>query len=520
MPAAADAYLKDHFGLRQKLITAHRELTKPMLGFGNDTVLVGRNGRMFFLGEETVRQSAGLLVRDERVAEATDMLVRMNDELRARGIRFLVAMPPNGSTIFQDDLPLWAQNPGKRTEYDMLLANLAAKGVTAVDLRPAVKNAGTQGPVFYMHDTHWTFRGALAAYNAIAEADAHPDWRIEPASALGPLTPRKGGDLARMLGVGDAVSEYAEPLTLPYAKNAPEFFNPVGAFTETSEKTGPTILILGDSFTGAFSANRFATREPRGLDEPPGLRFRLERGGEISPRRGLVDAHGTFSGVPAWREAEGLARTRNGLGPGNGPGRAGGADGGGPESRWRARMSLKIARSLLVLGGARSGKSAYAQGLAEAQSRERLYLATAAAGDEEMAARIARHRADRGQGWTTLEEPLEIATALLTHAQAGRVVLVDCLTLWLSNLMLAGRDPGPALAALADAMGRLAGPAILVSNEVGMGIVPDHKLGREFRDWQGRANREIGAACDVGIFVAAGLPLQLKPAATPSVQLG
>ena len=179
-----------------------------------------------------------------------------------------------------------------------------------------------------------------------------------------------------------------------------------------------------------------------------------------------------------------------------------------------------IARSLLVLGGARSGKSAYAQGLAEAHGPDRLYLATAAAGDEEMAARIARHQADRGQGWTTLEEPLEIATALLMHTQAGRVVVVDCLTLWLSNLMLAGRDPGPSLTALADAMRRLTGPAILVSNEVGMGIVPDSKLGREFRDWQGRANRDIGAACDVVIFVAAGFPLQLKPAATPSVQLG
>ena len=137
-----------------------------------------------------------------------------------------------------------------------------------------------------------------------------------------------------------------------------------------------------------------------------------------------------------------------------------------------------------------------------------------------MAARIARHQADRGQGWTTLEEPVEIAAALLTHAQPGRVVVVDCLTLWLSNLMLAGRDPGPALTALAVAIGGLAGPAILVSNEVGMGIVPDHKLGREFRDWQGRTNRDIGAACDAVIFVAAGFPLQLKPAATPSVQLG
>ncbi len=177
-------------------------------------------------------------------------------------------------------------------------------------------------------------------------------------------------------------------------------------------------------------------------------------------------------------------------------------------------------RSLLVLGGARSGKSVYAQRLAEAYGPERLYLATATARDEEMAARIARHQAERGQGWTTLEEPLEVAAALGAEARPGRVIVVDCLTLWLSNLMLAGRDPGAAVTALADAIGALAGPAILVSNEVGMGIVPDHRLGREFRDWQGRANRDIGAACDAVIFVAAGLPLQLKPAATPSVRLG
>ncbi|MBV9908104.1 MAG: bifunctional adenosylcobinamide kinase/adenosylcobinamide-phosphate guanylyltransferase [Hyphomicrobiales bacterium] len=177
-------------------------------------------------------------------------------------------------------------------------------------------------------------------------------------------------------------------------------------------------------------------------------------------------------------------------------------------------------RSALILGGARSGKSAYAQKLAEAHGPERLYLATGTVGDEEMAERIARHRRDRGQGWTTVEEPLDIVAVLATHARGGRAVVVDCLTLWLSNLMLAGLDPGPAVAELADVIQRLAGPAILVSNEVGMGLVPNHKLGREFRDWQGRANREIGAACDAVIFVVAGLPLQLKPAATPSVQLG
>jgi alginate O-acetyltransferase complex protein AlgJ len=180
------------------------------------------------------------------------MLVRMNDELHARGIRFLVAMPPNGATVYQDDLPLWAQNPGKPTEYDMLLANLAARGVTAVDLRVAIKNARTQGPAVYMHDTHWTFRGALAAYNAIVAADSHPDWRIEPAAALGPMTLRDGGDLARMLGVGDTVSEYAETLTLPYGKKLSQSADELRAFTETSGKTGPTILILGDSFTSGF----------------------------------------------------------------------------------------------------------------------------------------------------------------------------------------------------------------------------------------------------------------------------
>jgi adenosylcobinamide kinase / adenosylcobinamide-phosphate guanylyltransferase len=179
-----------------------------------------------------------------------------------------------------------------------------------------------------------------------------------------------------------------------------------------------------------------------------------------------------------------------------------------------------IARSALILGGARSGKSAYAQALAEANSPERLYLATATSGDEEMAARIARHQADRGPGWATLEEPLDVAGALKAQARAGRVVLVDCLTLWLSNLMLAGREPGPAITALAGAVGALAGPAILVSNEVGMGIVPDNKLSRDFRDWQGRVNREIGAVCDAVILIAAGFPLQLKPAATPSVRLG
>ena len=173
---------------------------------------------------------------------------------------------------------------------------------------------------------------------------------------------------------------------------------------------------------------------------------------------------------------------------------------------------LVEARSVLVLGGARSGKSAYARMVAESAAPERLYLATAEAGDAEMAERIQRHQAERGGGWTTVEEPLALAETLHAVARPGRAALVDCLTLWLSNLVFAGGDVEAEIARLAAAIGALEGPAIFVSNEVGLGLVPETKLGRQFRDWQGRANRDIALACDAVVFVAAGLPTLLKPA--------
>ena len=148
-----------------------------------------------------------------------------------------------------------------------------------------------------------------------------------------------------------------------------------------------------------------------------------------------------------------------------------------------------------------------------------MYFATAEAGDAEMAERIARHKADRGAGWTTLEEPLALAEELAARARPGFVVLVDCLTIWLSNLMLAGRDVATEVARLTEAIGGLEGPAVLVSNEVGLGLVPESKLGRDFRDWQGRANREIAEACDAVVLVAAGLPALIKPAPRPMLNL-
>jgi len=172
-----------------------------------------------------------------------------------------------------------------------------------------------------------------------------------------------------------------------------------------------------------------------------------------------------------------------------------------------APRSQAGARLTLVLGGARSGKSAYAERLIEAARTPALYIATAAAGDAEMAARIAAHQARRGSVWSTHESPLELAAAL---AAADRPVLVDCLTLWVSNLMHAGRDVAAEGERLADALAASRLPVVLVANEVGLGIVPDNALARAFRDHAGRLNQRVAEIANTVFFVAAGLPLRMK----------
>jgi adenosylcobinamide kinase/adenosylcobinamide-phosphate guanylyltransferase len=164
----------------------------------------------------------------------------------------------------------------------------------------------------------------------------------------------------------------------------------------------------------------------------------------------------------------------------------------------------------LVLGGARSGKSRYAERLIEEAAYCGTYCATAEAGDAEMTERIAAHRARRGLFWRTVEAPLELAPAISAEATEERPVLVDCLTLWLSNLMLAGKRADRESDELVLALRKAAGPVVLVANEVGMGLVPETPLGRRFRDAAGWLNQEVAALADRVVFVAAGLPLVLK----------
>jgi adenosylcobinamide kinase / adenosylcobinamide-phosphate guanylyltransferase len=167
----------------------------------------------------------------------------------------------------------------------------------------------------------------------------------------------------------------------------------------------------------------------------------------------------------------------------------------------------------LVLGGARSGKSRYAESLITAAPLPWVYVATAQAQDAEMADRIAHHRERRGAGWHTIEEPHDLEDAI-DAAPAGAAVLVDCLTLWLTNRMLAEGDIDADIDAdtggLEAALARRRGPAVLVSNEVGSGIVPDNALARRFRDLQGRLNQRLAAHADCVVLVVAGLPLIVK----------
>ena len=173
-------------------------------------------------------------------------------------------------------------------------------------------------------------------------------------------------------------------------------------------------------------------------------------------------------------------------------------------------MNVALPHLTFVLGGARSGKSRYAEGLVMDCAPPWIYIATAEVHDGEMSAKIATHRNRRDGRWRTVEAPLDLPGAIAAHGNEEQAVLVDCLTLWLSNVMLAGRDLIAEQQRLITALSEASGPLVVVSNEVGFGVVPDNALARQFRDAQGRANMQVAAVADRAVLIAAGLPLILK----------
>ncbi|NTJ07411.1 bifunctional adenosylcobinamide kinase/adenosylcobinamide-phosphate guanylyltransferase [Rhizobium lusitanum] len=173
-------------------------------------------------------------------------------------------------------------------------------------------------------------------------------------------------------------------------------------------------------------------------------------------------------------------------------------------------MPSSQSRAVFVLGGARSGKSRFAESLISDTGLDRHYVATGRAWDDEMRERIAQHRNERGDLWTTHEEPLDLTARLAAIDGDGRAVLVDCLTLWVTNLMMAERNIAAEFAVLTEFLPKAKARLVLVSNEVGLGIVPENRMAREFRDHAGRLHQMIAATSAEVYFIAAGLPLKMK----------
>lgn len=173
-------------------------------------------------------------------------------------------------------------------------------------------------------------------------------------------------------------------------------------------------------------------------------------------------------------------------------------------------MALNQSGTTLILGGARSGKSGFAEQLVAASGLEAVYVATGRSFDQEMEDRIRHHRERRGAEWQTIEEPLALTETLQEQGREGRAMLVDCLTLWVTNLMMDNRDVDAEASRLAQTVSEASGAVVLVSNEVGMGIVPDNAMARQFRDHAGRLHQLVAAQAQDVYLMAAGLPLKMK----------
>src|SRR5947209_18617045 len=268
LPRQLDRYLADHFGLRDKLVHAHGWLRYAVDLPRDLRVVIGRDNYLFLNGDGTIEQSTGKWLRADQIAKFAEHAVALNAHLAAKGASLIVAIPPNGSTINRARLPAWAGEAPDITEYDLMMRALAARGVAAVDLRPILM-APSAGPTYRRTDTHWTKLGALIAFNAVVRTAHKPDWAIDPARALRGFERVEGGDLARLLAISADVTDEDAAIDLSSLGPAPPpataiatQFESGGDLVETG-RDGPTIVVIGDSFTRVFWQNYFALRAGR-----------------------------------------------------------------------------------------------------------------------------------------------------------------------------------------------------------------------------------------------------------------
>ena len=264
LPRALERFVSDHFGLRAQLVRAHAALRYAVVLPTDLRVLIGRDGFLFLNGDGSIEQATGQLLREPAIQKFADRAAELQKRLAAKNTRLLVAIPPNGSTINRSRLPAWAATQPAVSEYDLMMKALAARGVAAVDLRPPLLSANAMQPTYRRTDTHWNKLGALIAYNRVVEALRQPDWIIDPIRVLRGFEPVPGGDLARLLAVSNSVTDEDAVIDLtPYrpttlvTKPIDTQFESGGDLVETG-RAGPTVIVIGDSFTRGFWQDYFA----------------------------------------------------------------------------------------------------------------------------------------------------------------------------------------------------------------------------------------------------------------------
>jgi alginate O-acetyltransferase complex protein AlgJ len=250
LPRRLDAYLMDHFGFRDAMVGLHGwAMAATFSAGGNAKVFSGADGWMFYRGDRMLEQSSGRIMRDAELRRTARMLGSIRKLLASRGVKLVVAPPPNSATIYHDKIEGWPRSVNE-TEYDRFIALAAQEHVGVLDLRPVLREARREGDTYLRHDTHWNAWGAVAAFNAIAAAGGLADWRLRREEVIGPETVLQGGELARMLGIADAVEETERPLRLAGDFERTQISDSP-AVVEVAPKAarGATILILGDSFS-------------------------------------------------------------------------------------------------------------------------------------------------------------------------------------------------------------------------------------------------------------------------------